>query len=308
MENYAQKLMRIIGASGWSQEALSDRLGVSFVTLNKWVNGKAEPRDKAKERIDLLYAEILGVDSVTTKEVAKMKKLAIGKKLSINSLLANRQILDWITVDLTYHSNATEGSTMTEDDVQAVIFDHKILRNRTAIEQREAVNHETALHFLLDELRGHGSSLEMTPELIRATHLRLMNGILANAGEYRNHSARISGAHVPLANFIKIPNLLAKWCQRANEETADPFALLAVSHAEFEQIHPFSDGNGRTGRLLLFILALRAGLVPPIIKKEHRAAYYKYLELCQVRELSDPLEKFIAEAIIETNDLLERIS
>lgn len=307
MKSYSEKLARILAASGWSQETLSDKLGVSFVTLNKWVNGKTEPRDRAKERIDVLFAEILGTDTTEKTEVARVKKLAVGKKLSINKLLANRELLDQMTVHLTYHSNATEGSTMTEGDVEAVIFDHKVLRNRTAIEQREAINHQTALNFLLDELQDQGKNFTVTPELVKAVHLRLMNGIITNSGEYRNHGARIRGAHVPLANFIKIPTLLTQWCERANEETADPIAMLATTHAEFERIHPFSDGNGRTGRLLLFVLALKVGLVPPIIRKERRIAYYKYLELCQTRELSDPLEKFIAEAIIETSDLAEDV-
>ncbi|MDR3125650.1 MAG: Fic family protein [Candidatus Nomurabacteria bacterium] len=126
--------------------------------------------------------------------------------------------------------------------------------------------------------------------------------------EYRQHSARISGARVPLANFIKIPELIKLWCQQVNEETADPIALLAKSHAGFERIHPFSDGNGRTGRLLLFAKALQLGLTPPVIKKERRNAYYKYLELCQTRELSDPLEQLIVAAIIETAELLEDIA
>ena len=56
-----------------------------------------------------------------------------------------------------------------------------------------------------------------------------------------------------------------------------------------------------------FVMALRFGLVPPIIHKERRVAYYKYLELYQVRELSDPLEKFIAEAIIETSESLQKL-
>lgn len=305
MRIYSEKLIRILSASGWSQGTLADRLNVSFVTMNKWVNGKAEPRTGAKERIDVLFAEILGTDETDVLEVERVKDLAISKKLRINELLTNRKLLDAMAVNLTYHSNATEGSTMTEGDVEAVIFDHKVLRNRTAIEQREAINHQTALNFLLDELQAQGKNFTVTPELVKAVHLRLMNGIITNSGEYRNHGARISGAHVPLANFIKIPTLMTRWCEQVNEETTDPIAILAVTHAEFEQFHPFSDGNGRTGRLLLFVLALRAGLVPPIIRKERRIAYYKYLELCQTRELSDPLEKFIAEAIVETSELAE---
>ena len=304
MQSYAEKLARIIGASGWSQEALSERLDVSFVSLNRWLNGKSEPRYKAKGQIDLLVAEILGSDEVVRDNVLKLKKLALSKKMSVNTLLNNREKLDMATVGLTYHSNATEGSTMTESDVAAVIFDHKVLRNRTAIEQREAINHQTALHFLLDELRSGGKDFEITPELVKATHLRLMNGIISSAGEYRDHGARIGGASVPLANFIKIPSLISQWTACVNEETSDPIALLATSHGDFEKIHPFSDGNGRTGRLILFVMALRFGLVPPIIHKERRVAYYKYLELYQVRELSDPLEKFIAEAIVETSEQL----
>ncbi|MDR1300541.1 MAG: Fic family protein [Candidatus Nomurabacteria bacterium] len=307
MENHIEKLSRILAASGWSQEDLSDQLGVSFVTLNKWVNGKAEPRAAAKDKIDQVAAEVLGSDDVDVAELIKVKKQAMAQKFSVRRLVMNREVLDRITVNLTYHSNATEGSTMTEGDVAAVIFDNKVLKNRTAVEQREAINHQTALNFLIDELQSQGKGFVMTPDLIRVTHLRLMNSVISNAGEYRNHSARIRGAHVPLANFIKIPELIKLWCGEVNEETADPIALLAKSHAEFERIHPFSDGNGRTGRLLLFIKALHLGLVPPVIKKERRMAYYRYLELCQLQDLSDLLEMFIAEAIIETGEELKTV-
>ena len=195
---------------------------------------------------------------------------------------------------------------MTEKDVSAVIFDNQTLRNRTTVEQREAINHQVALYFLLDELVAGGKDFIITPELIKATHLRMMNGIISDAGYFRNHSVRIRGAHVPLANFIKIPELIENWCNKINEETTDKIGLLASSHAEFERIHPFSDGNGRTGRLLLFILALKLDLVPPILQKEKHFAYYKYLELAQMCELTDPLEAFIAKAIIGTAGIIDR--
>ncbi len=144
----------------------------------------------------------------------------------------------------------------------------------------------------------------ITPELIKATHLRMMNGIISDAGYWRNHAVRIRGAFIPLANFIKIPELIENWCNAVNEETEDKIGLLARTHAEFEKIHPFSDGNGRTGRLLLFILALKLNLAPPILKKEKHLAYYKYLELAQLRGQTDPLEAFISEAILETSDII----
>ncbi|MFA5689275.1 MAG: Fic family protein [Kiritimatiellales bacterium] len=300
MNSVPEKLTRICAAGGFTQEALAARLGVSFVTLNKWVNGRAVPRQKSQEKIDLLFADILGSDSVDAASVTNAKLLALTKQFTIGRLLANREILDRITVNLTYHSNATEGSTMTEADVAAVLFDSRILKNRTAIEQCEAINHRSALNFLLDALQTGGTAFMFTPDLLRATHLRLMNGVISNAGEYRNHGARIHGAFVPLANFIKIPELINLWCEQMNAQSGDPVNLLAATHAEFERIHPFSDGNGRTGRLFLFIKALQLGLVPPVIHKERRNAYYKYLKICQTRGNPALLEKFIAEAILET--------
>ena len=300
MEKYSDKLRKILSATGWSQEVLAAKLGTSFVTLNSWVNEKSEPREAAKGKIDLIFADMMGVDAVDTEELTALKKRATAAKYTAKKLVSDKKLLEKLTTSLTYHSNGTEGSTMTEQDVEAVVFGNQTLRNRTAVEQREAINHQTALYFLLDELVGAGVDFKFTPDLIKATHLRMMNGIVSDAGYYRNHGVRIRGASVALANYLKIPELMTGWCNMANEETADKIELLARSHAEFEHIHPFSDGNGRTGRLMLFILALKLGLVPPILRKERRFAYYKYLELAQMREITDPLEMFIAESILET--------
>lgn len=305
MENYSEKLKKIIVATGWSQEVLAGKLGVSFVSLNSWVNQKSEPRDQAKQNIDMILAEVLGADAIDERRLKEVKSKAVATRCSVKKILGSRELLEKLTTSLTYHNNATEGSTMTESDVAAVIFDNQSLRNRTAIEQREAINHQAALYFLLDELSQGGADFKITPELIRAAHLRMMNGIISDAGLYRNHSVRIRGAFVPLANYLKVPELIENWCNFVNSETTDKIQLLASSHAMFEKIHPFSDGNGRTGRLLLFILALKLNLVPPILKKELHLAYYKYLELAQVREKTDPLELFIAEAIINTADVIE---
>lgn len=304
MNKYSQKLNRILKASGMSQEDLARKLNVSFPTLNSWVNTKSEPREKSKIQIDQVFVEFFGADSITKEELSVNKKNALSKKISVKKILENIKILDKISVNLTYHTNTIEGSTMTEKDVEAVLLENKVIKNRSAIEQREAINHQTALNFLLDELNEKGKEFKIDKNLIINTHLRLMNGIISDAGNFRNHSVRIVGSKVPLSNFIKIPNLIDKWCVKINEETRDAINLLATTHSEFEQIHPFSDGNGRTGRLLLFIKALHLGLIPPIIQKERKQAYYKYLEICQTENASDLLENFISEEIIKSSDIL----
>lgn len=298
-------LQQLLTASGMSQDKLANRLGVSFPTLNSWVNGKSTPRSSAMASILALSAEILGSDSIDSHRLAELKNSAVRQKYSVRKLLGNREVLDRLAVGFTYHTNATEGSTMTESDVQSVLIENRLLRNRTQVEQREAINHQTTIHFLLDEL-SLDKDFQFTPDLIQAIHLRLMNGVISDAGHWRSHAVRIHGAHASLANFIKIPELIANWCNTANGETKDPIGLLASSHAAFEKIHPFSDGNGRTGRLLLFALALRLGLVPPILPRDRKTAYYKYLELAQTRDVTDPLEGYIAECIIATADELEK--
>lgn len=303
--DYRTTLQRILGASGWPQEELARRIGVSFVTLNSWVNGKSEPtREINKQAISRLAIEVLGSDGVDTGAVEALKETAQKCKLTAKTLAVHPELLDTITLNLTYHTNTIEGSTMTIADVKEVLFDKKILSNRTQIEQREAINHQVAMNFLLDGLT-QNSTFHWTPDLIRSIHLRLMSGIISDAGMWRNHGVRMAGVHVPLANFIKIPERIEGLCNQLNEASRDPIELLARTHAEFEQIHPFSDGNGRTGRLIMFAIALRYGLVPPIIPKERRVAYYKYLAIAQTEERFDPLEHMLASEIIATSKSIE---
>ena len=305
MDKYSDKLKKILVCTGFSQEKLADLVGVSFVSLNAWVNEKSEPREKAKEKIDEIFAEYLGAEELDKDVLKKVKIDAEKQKYSIKKLLSDRELLDKIAVNLAYHTNATEGSTMTEGDVEAVILDNKVLKNRTANEQREAINHNTALFFLLDELNEKKDKFEFSENLIKNVHLRLMNGMITDAGMFRNHQVRIRGGKVALVNYMRVPDLVERWCAKANSETLDKVQTLAELHAEFERIHPFSDGNGRTGRLLLFIMALKMKIVPPILKREKKSAYYKYLELAQTRGETDFLEKYIAEAIIDTAEIIE---
>ncbi len=305
---YITQLKSIIKASGWSQEQLAYNLGVSFQTLNSWINEKSQPRKKALLNIERLYLDTIGVDSVSIETLDVVKSVALKLKTDPKTLADNKEILDTLTLYLTYHTNTIEGSTMTLSDVEDVIFDHKVLSNRTAIEQTEARNHQATLNWLLDQLIIKGNDFEIDEELILGIHLRLMNGIISDAGQYRNHSVRIMGSHVALANYAKIPELMVELLAVAQTKTSDIITSMANIHAKFEQIHPFSDGNGRTGRLILLAQALRAGLVPPLVIKERKYAYYKYLEIAQTTNDYMPLELFVSESMIFTGHLLNKQS
>ncbi len=301
--NHSDQLKSILKASGWSQEELARRLGVSFVTLNAWVNARSEPRKKAADAIRILYFEIIGSDTTDLGSLIEQKKQALQLKATVRQITASQETLNKLTLHLTYHTNTIEGSTMTLSDTKAVLFHHKTLTNRTQVEQMEARNHQAALLWLLERLQD--KDFAITAELIKGLHLRLTNGIISNAGEYRRHSARIMSAQVTVANYLKVPVLVDELVANSSQDSKDkdPIAFLSATHAHFEKIHPFSDGNGRVGRLLMLAQALNANLTPPLVQKEKKQAYYKYLELAQTKENFVPLELFMAESIIAAHGL-----
>lgn len=303
--NHKQQLIATLKASGWSQEQLAHELEVSFATLNSWINGRSQPRQKALQRIEKTYSSIVGTNDIDESTLQAAKQIALQTKMSVRKILNDTNMLDKLTLYLTYHTNTIEGSTMTLSDVEDVLFDHKVLANRTAIEQTEARNHQATLHWLLDQLSAAGSSLVIDENLILGIHLRLMNGIISDAGHYRKHAVRIMGSRVVVANWLKVTERMQDLLTAMNKPSEDLIAGLAKTHAQFEQIHPFSDGNGRTGRLLLLMQALRAGMMPPLVLKERKYAYYKYLEIAQTDEQYAPLEFFIAESIQASKKLLE---
>ncbi len=302
---YHEQLKSIMLASGWSQEQLAQTLKVSFATLNSWINARSTPRAKAIIAIEKLYLDTVGVESVNAEALQSIKKESLSLKITPERIADNKDLLDRLTLYLTYHTNTIEGSTMTLSDVEEVLFEHKVLSNRTAVEQAEARNHQAALHWLLDELVNRRDDFTISVDFILGIHLRLMNGIISGAGQFRTHSVRIMGSRVTLANWPKIPDLLEELVADIKNDNSDVIEKIANIHARFERIHPFSDGNGRTGRLIMLAQALSAGLVPPLITKERKFAYYKYLELAQTKEDYKPLEYFIAESMKFSDDLLK---
>ena len=301
--NYSKQLRAILDASGWTQEELAKQLGVSFVTINSWINARAKPRKRALESIRILYFNVLGADILDVGYLEELKEKIKLLSIKLSQITENKEVFDKLVLHLTYHTNVIEGSTMTLDDTREVLFENRVLTNRTQIEQAEARNHKAALVWLLGALQS--KSFVIDDSLIKGLHLRLMNGIIENAGLYRNHSVRIMGAHVTVADHIKVPELvhelLTKINAKAKEEVTEK---LSETHAIFEKIHPFSDGNGRVGRLLMLAQALQIGIVPPLVLKERRQAYYKYLGLAQTQDNVMPLQLFIAESIVAANDLL----
>lgn len=292
----AEKLQRIAKVSGLSQTELARRVGVSFVTLNSWIKGRSHPRRKSSEAIDALFSQLVGGGPLPLKEHEALIESAEAQSLKPARLVDDRELFDRLTIAFTYNTNTIEGSTMTVADTRAVLLEGKTVRGRTLVEQLEAKNHQTALWWLVDELCRPNFIVD--EELIRELHVRLMNGIMSDAGRYRTHSVRIAGSRVTVANHLRISDQIHALCTDLHSQDHPLVASLALHHAKFERVHPFSDGNGRIGRLLMLAIALQRSVVPPIVLRERRARYYKALEVAQLDENYALLEQFLAESML----------
>ena len=292
---------------GLTQTKLAEKFGVSFVAFNSWWTGKSTPRPKMQTAINELFLEVTGQkiipsDELTAKKQVLQKKSGEHKNV-VAEILDNPDIRDQFILKLTYHSNSIEGSTLSEPDTAAVLFDNIALPNKSLTEQLEAKNHQTALNYLFEHI---AKKEKVDEDLILKLHSILMNGVRPDAGVYRNHAVRITGVNLPTANYVSVPRLIHEVMIMATKETEDIIALSASVHSKFEQIHPFSDGNGRIGRLLMNAMFLGANFAPAIIRQENKQLYYTYLYKAQTTEDSSQLEKYLCEAVVDGFKILER--
>jgi Fic family protein/DNA-binding XRE family transcriptional regulator len=297
---------------GLTQSKLADRFGVSFAAFNSWWTEKSVPRQKAQTAIEELYLEVTG-QKVIPADILNAKKAALQRKSAaytsvIREILENPDIRDHYILKLTYHSNSIEGSTLSEPDTAAVLFDNVALPDKSLSEQLEAKNHQTALNNLFAHVADGGAISE---EFVLKLHSILMNGVRPDAGLYRRHPVRITGVNLPTANYLRVPELMLEVMKKATKESqskhTDIIATAASTHSRFEQIHPFSDGNGRVGRLLMNAQFLKANLAPAIIRQEQKQLYYTYLYKAQTKDDHSQLENFLCDAIASGFSILERV-
>src|SRR3989344_541066 len=147
-----EKLQLILKLSGLTQAQLAARLGVTFVALNRWINDKATPRQKTQAKIDELYKEYSGEKQIPETALAAKKAIVFKKRKDHRSVLKeiidNPDIRDQFYLSLTYHSNRIEGSTLSENETAAILFQNASLPHNTLTEQLEVKNHQAAIEYL----------------------------------------------------------------------------------------------------------------------------------------------------------------
>ncbi|MFA6918094.1 MAG: Fic family protein, partial [Candidatus Gracilibacteria bacterium] len=281
----SEKLKLIKRLSALTQERLAQKFDVSFATLNSWINGKSNPHAKAQTLIDELYKEYTGQKIIPDNVLQAKRQLIVSmskKHKNILETILNRpDIRDEFTLLLTYNTNSIEGSTLSENETGAILFHNKVLPNKTLIEQMEVKNHQAALQYLFQYLSSAKNKID--EDLVLKLHGILMNGIRDDAGFYRRYGVRIVGSNVPTSNYVKVPVLMAELEKSINESRKDYVQQIAEIHSNFEKIHPFGDGNGRVGRLIISAMLIKKNMPPAIIRQEKKQLYYTFLNKAQIQ-------------------------
>ncbi len=207
---------------------------------------------------------------------------------------------DWADVkkrfiaNFVFESNALEGNSLTLKNFSEIVFENKISGSADLREVYDAKNSYSVFSKLFNAKK------EITESFIINIHKKIMKNIDERAG-YKQIPNMILGRHLELTPPDKVHDemrRLLKWYLENNEKM-HPLELAFKFHHQFERIHPFADGNGRVGRMLLNYILIKKGYYPLIIRKTHRNKYIKALQAADNGQYV-PLMRFSLDKAKET--------
>lgn len=204
------------------------------------------------EKIDKLIEELNKYKPLTLDELSRLR--------------------DEFLVEFTYNTNAIEGSTLTLDETALIINEVVTIGGKTHREHLEVIGHKEAFLYVMELVN---ENVPMSERIIKDIHSMVLLDKPSNRGVYRNLPVTIMGSdnEVPQPYIVEplMQDLITNYNNDKNKHIVYRVSLF---HLQFESIHPFLDGNGRTGRLLLNLELMKNGIPPIIIKFEDRSKYY----------------------------------
>ena len=221
----------------------------------------------------------------------------------------------------THNSTAIEGNTLILKQVQTLLETGQAVGDKPLAEYLEVRGYADAAQWVYAQASDLETERDRDARSITLTELREIHRLVVEPawkvqppddllpgetpGGFRQHNIRTFGGGMSPPDFTDVPPLVSDWLRLANADPDDGVPLmehLARVHAGFERIHPFRDGNGRTGRLVLDLLLVRHGLAPAIVYKKDRARYLRALDRADHDDYG-PLGELIARAV---KDCLDR--
>ncbi len=288
-----EKLNKIIEATGISRSELARRLEVSYKTVYRWLDNNVTPHPSQSRDIDQLFKEYVDLRSVVLYLRGKIKD-------PIKILKTDKKIRDRFILEMTYHSNSIEGSRMTLKETE-MAFEGRRVRGKELFEVLEAVNHKNAMEFLLGNIRT-GFKIDQS-YILKLHEIVMYNFNNKLPGKYRTGQVNLTNTEKPLPSAQEVPLKMGKLVKNINNYGRDPIGKIAEGHYEFEAIHPFFDGNGRVGRLIMITQLLSKGFAPAIIRIDDRYKYYMALGKADFGDYKN-IVQMVCDSIIMGYELL----
>ena len=278
--NISDRRIRVLCSEGKINGAYQEGRGWKIpVDATKPSDGRFKSKESIFAQIERKKAELDGRRPLTDGEVARLNEEFV--------------------VEYTYNSNAIEGNTLTLRETDLVLrgltIDQKPLKDHM-----EAVGHKEAFEYVSELVKENALISE---SVIKQIHYLVLADKKEDRGVYRRIPVKIMGAqHQPVQPYLIIPKMEELlWDYSENKEHI--VTKLARFHIEFEGIHPFIDGNGRTGRLLVNLELMKAGYPPINIKFTDRISYYNAFDEYYVKHNLSAMENLFAKYINERLDL-----
>lgn len=184
-----------------------------------------------------------------------------------------KRLREEFIIENTYHSNAIEGSTLTLRETALILQEGITIAEKPIKEHLEAIGHKDAFEYILSLANANTA---LTERVIKDIHSLVLMNDASNRGVYRGIPVTIMGAvHTPPQPYL-VPVQMEQLIQDYDKMKQGRHIIKAIAefHLRFEGIHPFIDGNGRTGRLILNLELMKAGMLPVNIKYTDRRKYY----------------------------------
>jgi len=212
-----------------------------------------------------------------------------------------QRLREEFVIEDTYNSNAIEGSSLTLRETALILKEGITIGEKPLKEHLEAIGHRDAFAYMAGLA---DTNAALTERVIKEVHSLVLMHDPLHKGVYRSIPVTIAGAvHAPPPPYLvpeQIAQLLADY--PAMQQRRHIIEAIAEFHLRFEGIHPFIDGNGRTGRLLLNLELIKAGFLPVNIKFADRRKYYECFDhYCANGHTAQTLAALIAD--YETQEL-----
>jgi len=208
-----------------------------------------------------------------------------------------RKLQNNLRTEFIYNSNAIEGNTLTLRETDIILQFGITVKGKSLKEHNEVKGQEYALDFLNEVLK---KEEPLSIRLIREFHALILNDDKDNRGRFKQENNTILGAKFQTTPFYQVEEKLQELIDNFNESDKNLIEKVAKFHNDFEMVHPFNDGNGRTGRLLMNLELMKNGYPITIIKNEDRDDYYQALEIASIDKNYIPLTEFIKRSVENT--------